>query len=387
MRRCRASCPGCHASTSAQRWSVSRSWRFKWRRKTSPASLAPAPNARAISVCSRSGYSISGSIGPLLAGITIDSIGYRAAFAAMAVVPLVSAAVLASGRPSLPHSPQAAGAIRHGGVRALWQNNTLRRVFLINALLAMSWDLHTVFVPIYGERIGLSASQIGVILASFGAATFVVRLLMPVIVRYRNEHQVLTGTLFLAGAVYAVFPFSQSLFMLATLLVLPGACAWQRSARRHVAVAYPCAAGANGGSCRASHVARAIDVGGGAAPVRRAWLVARRRARILVGRQRARSRRVPIAPRGRIATLSARRDRQSPAAGRRDAGRQCKACAITADRGRHCRLRRQRWRLVRSGGALRLRRSANSFLNFATLGATTTWQYGWPALRAKYSWW
>jgi MFS family permease len=100
---------------------------------------------------------------------------------------------------------------------ALLQNRTLRRVFIINSLLAMSWDLHTVFVPIYGDKIGLSASQIGIILASFAAATFVVRLLVPVLVRHRNEHQILTAALFVAAAVYAVFPFSQSLITLASL--------------------------------------------------------------------------------------------------------------------------------------------------------------------------
>ena len=56
--------------------------------------------------------------------------------------------------------------------------------FAINALFAVGWDLHTVFVPIYGARIGLSAPpQIGLVLSTFAAATFVVRLLMPAIAR------------------------------------------------------------------------------------------------------------------------------------------------------------------------------------------------------------
>ena len=36
----------------------------------------------------------------------------------------------------------------------------------------MAWELHTLFVPIYGNAIGLSASKIGLILAAFAAATF-----------------------------------------------------------------------------------------------------------------------------------------------------------------------------------------------------------------------
>ena len=34
----------------------------------------------------------------------------------------------------------------------------------------MSWDLHSFFIPVYGARIGLSASRIGMILAAFAAA-------------------------------------------------------------------------------------------------------------------------------------------------------------------------------------------------------------------------
>jgi hypothetical protein len=43
--------------------------------------------------------------------------------------------------------------------------------------------MHSIFVPIYGERIGLSASEIGLVLSSFAAATFVVRLAMGTIAR------------------------------------------------------------------------------------------------------------------------------------------------------------------------------------------------------------
>ena len=163
------------------------------------------------------GYSVSGFIGPLLAGLTIDNFGFRTAFILLAIVPLLPVAVLASGRPALPRPDPGADAVQQGGVLALFRHKTLRRVFMINALLAMGWDLHTVFVPIYGAKIGLSASRIGVILASFAAATFVVRLVMPVIVQRRTEHQVLTGALFIAGAVYLVFPFSQSLLTLVAL--------------------------------------------------------------------------------------------------------------------------------------------------------------------------
>ncbi len=105
---------------------------------------------------------------------------------------------------------------------ALLRHRTLRRVFAVNALLAMAWDLHSIFVPIYGERIGLSASEIGVVLSSFAAATFAVRFSMGAIARRLTEHQVLTGSLLLAGAVFLVYPLSTNVLGLLALSFILG---------------------------------------------------------------------------------------------------------------------------------------------------------------------
>jgi MFS family permease len=163
------------------------------------------------------GYSVSGFIGPLIAGFSIDHYGHAAPFAVLAVVALLPAAVLAVDRRPLPGPHRVPAAAQRGGVRALLRHRTLRRVLAVNVLLSVGWDLHTVFVPIYGARIGLTASEIGMVLAAFAAATFVVRLAMPAIARRLTEHQVLTAALFVAGGVYLVFPFSQSAVMLGAL--------------------------------------------------------------------------------------------------------------------------------------------------------------------------
>jgi MFS family permease len=107
-------------------------------------------------------------------------------------------------------------------VRALFRHRTLRQVFIVNALLSAGWDLHTTFVPIYGQRVGLTASQIGMVLATFGAATFVVRLLMPWIARRWTEQQVLTTALVVGGAVFLVFPFSHNALVLSALSFVLG---------------------------------------------------------------------------------------------------------------------------------------------------------------------
>jgi MFS family permease len=156
------------------------------------------------------GYSISSFVGPLVAGIMIDQVSFRATFVLFAVCPLVPIVVLTRNLLTLPGPGHDKAKVVASGIADLLRNRHMRRAFIVNALLSMAWDLHSFFIPIYGESIGLSALRIGVILSVFAAATFVVRLFMPWIARRLTEFEVLTRALFVAGAVYAAYPFATS---------------------------------------------------------------------------------------------------------------------------------------------------------------------------------
>ena len=177
---------------------------------------APAQRARNFGLLAM-GFSISGFAGPLVAGLTIDHFGFTATFALLAAVPLIPLIVLLRGHLALPGPVAATGTPHHGGIRALMRHRMLRRALLLNAFFAVGWDLHSVFVPIYGARLGLTASAIGLVLAAFAAATFVVRLLIPALAVRATEHRILAGALLAAGAAYLAYPFAGSL---ATLLPL-----------------------------------------------------------------------------------------------------------------------------------------------------------------------
>ena len=68
-------------------------------------------------------------------------------------------------------------------------------------------ELYNLLLPIYGHRIGLTASEIGMILGAFGFALLIVRSLMPHLVKRFSEERVLSGSLLLATAVCLAFPF------------------------------------------------------------------------------------------------------------------------------------------------------------------------------------
>ena len=167
------------------------------------------------------GFSISGFCGPLLAGFAIDGAGHRAAFLLLAAFPALATLVLYARRHRMPGP---AGAHHLGGERRLGdllRQPQLRSAFIASAVLAMGWDLYTFVMPVYGSGLGLSASTIGIIMGSFAAATFAVRLVMPTLARRLREWTVVTAALVISGSAYSLFPFvSQVPLLMALSFVL-----------------------------------------------------------------------------------------------------------------------------------------------------------------------
>lgn len=166
------------------------------------------------------GFSVSGFLGPTLAGLAIDHAGHRVAFAMLALSGAVPALFLAIRRPSFRRAH--AGAAPGGRVRDLVDLPELRRVFLVTGVLAMAWDLFAFVMPIYGTSIGLTASTIGAILGSFALATFVVRLALPWFARRLPEWQLVSATLFVAAAAYSLFPLVRTVPFIAAIAFLLG---------------------------------------------------------------------------------------------------------------------------------------------------------------------
>ncbi len=168
------------------------------------------------------GFSISNFIGPTFSGLAIDTLGFRETFCLLALFAVASLALLVSRRKSLPHKPHHE---RNAEVRSTWElmrNVELRRLFIVSGLLASAWDLFVFVMPIYGTSIGLSASTIGLILGSFAAATFAVRLALPWISRRMREWPMITTTFCIACVAYALFPTVQAVTLLAAIAFLLG---------------------------------------------------------------------------------------------------------------------------------------------------------------------
>jgi len=168
------------------------------------------------------GFSTSGLIAPVTSGILIDTVGHRLTFAVFFGVMVAAVALLVSQRHQLADRR---GEVAAGPERPLFDlfgNREVRHILIASGMISMSWDLQTFMVPVYGTRVGLSASEIGLVLGSFAAATFAIRLAMPWLARSFREWQVLTFTLFTGAVAFALIPWFDTLWPLMACTFLLG---------------------------------------------------------------------------------------------------------------------------------------------------------------------
>jgi MFS family permease len=151
------------------------------------------------------GPALSNTIAPVVTGLLIDHVGFRAAFVFGMLLPLVAAWAawrvprLAASLPPMgePASFRSAfGLLRH---------THLRNLLLVNVAMAASWDAHTFTVPVVGHARELSASSIGLVLGSFAVASTLVRLGISSFAQRIDEERVLLAAITLATCTLLIY--------------------------------------------------------------------------------------------------------------------------------------------------------------------------------------
>jgi MFS family permease len=151
------------------------------------------------------GPALSNTLAPVAAGLLIDHIGFRAAFAFGAALPLlaVAAAWRVPRQPALPdgevHRPAPGHAFE------LLRLPVLRNLLLVNVAMAAAWDAHAFTVPVVGHARELSASAIGLVLGSFAAAATLVRVAISTWADRIDERRALLAAISLASTVLLVY--------------------------------------------------------------------------------------------------------------------------------------------------------------------------------------
>ena len=181
----------------------------------------PGNRARNYSLVSL-GFSAAGLIGPFTSGLAIDHLGHLNAFTLLSAFTLIPVLLMWLKPDFLPKAAKSTHDTSQQRVLDLWKMPKLRGAFIASGILSAAWDLFQFYFPIYGHSIGLSASVIGAVLATFALATFIVRIVLPAWAKRTSEAEILICGIFIAAFAFVLFPFSANPWLLAMVAFILG---------------------------------------------------------------------------------------------------------------------------------------------------------------------
>jgi MFS family permease len=146
--------------------------------------------------------------GPLLAGFSIDHLGHVAAFFYLVLLSLMPVVMLTIWGDVLPRGSRNAPQVAK--FRDMLTGPGLWRVLATSSLVMTGFALFQFYMPVYGNSIGLSASAIGVVLAMYSVAGFIVRLFLPLLIARLGDGKVLAYSFFFAALGLTLAPFFKS---------------------------------------------------------------------------------------------------------------------------------------------------------------------------------
>ena len=168
-------------------------------------------------------------LGPFTAGLLIDFagpkpadlVGFRAAFALMALLPLLGW-LLARHTPESAALASRAAEQPKGSAFELVALPGIRRLLFVNLLQSAAWDVHTFVVPILGHERGLAASTIGVLLGSFAVAAALVRMALPRLTANVAEWRVIYIATLVAAVALLAYPLMPGAWAMGVCSVVLG---------------------------------------------------------------------------------------------------------------------------------------------------------------------
>jgi MFS family permease len=159
---------------------------------------------------------ISAFVGPLLVGFGIDHLGHETTglyLALLAAAPVVAPVIWGGVLPGGTRDT----ATPRGNILHTLKDRDMLQVLATGSLAVGGMELFQFYMPIYMHSIGLSASATGVVLAAFGAAAFVIRLIMRAVLTRLTELELLAYSFYISAATLVLIPFVQNVSLLALL--------------------------------------------------------------------------------------------------------------------------------------------------------------------------
>jgi predicted MFS family arabinose efflux permease len=169
------------------------------------------------------GWSAANFLGPLVAGFTIDYVGQLQVYLVLAALTALPIVILLLNPDLLPRAAAVhAEAVTRVSVLDLWRIPSVRMTIIAAGVVGSAQDLFQFYLPIYGHSIGLSASAIGTILGLVFGAAFIIRGILPFLVKRLGEATILMSAIFTAAVAYTLLPFFVSPYALGAIAFLLG---------------------------------------------------------------------------------------------------------------------------------------------------------------------
>jgi MFS family permease len=168
---------------------------------------------------------ISGAtfLGPLIAGLAIDHLGYSNAFFVTAAFGFAPMVVVWMGLLKLPPAPvHKREEVTPVSGWALLKDKELRRAYIAAATNNGIWSIWGFMLPLYGHSIGLSATAIGTLAACLAGGTVAIRFFTSLLVRRYKPWPLIVVSHVLIGVGFIGMPFTALYAVLVVLASIMG---------------------------------------------------------------------------------------------------------------------------------------------------------------------
>jgi MFS family permease len=181
-----------------------------------------------------SNYALTNStgqfVGMLIGGFTTDHLSNTTTCLSLAVFAAIPLVILAIRRQ--PLEPANLASTKKSATKDITSDNTsawlmlkdpiIRQTLYTGSLMNSGLNLYQFYLPVYAHSIGISASVIGMIMAAHATAAFVVRIILPNLIKKLQEDNVLALAFFFGALAFLLIPFVHHAWILGILSFIFG---------------------------------------------------------------------------------------------------------------------------------------------------------------------
>ena len=149
-------------------------------------------------------------LGPMISGFSFEHYGIKWTFAIAAILVMAGIILGSIFNREVWRSGEGNQTAKNTSLMTsfnLLKQTNLRKAIILSGLVLYSKDIFVAYFPVYGNSIGLSASQIGMILASVGAMAALIRFSQYWLVNTFGRSKVIFTMLIISGLSFAMIPF------------------------------------------------------------------------------------------------------------------------------------------------------------------------------------